>query len=88
MTARTYSRGWLIEHDGKKWVYSDNTRQPCFSDDCRPCARCGKPPTSEGYDACLGHIPGVAAACCGHGVQEGWVINSNEQGSVGRMKSV
>jgi len=38
-----------------------------------PCPRCGKPPTPEGYDACLGHIPGAGGACCGHGIEEGRV---------------
>jgi hypothetical protein len=33
----------------------------------RPCPRCKKLPTKEGHDACLGHIPGLKAACCGHG---------------------
>jgi hypothetical protein len=28
-------------------------------------------PTPEGYDACLGYLPGVDAACCGHGVTRG-----------------
>lgn len=31
-------------------------------------------PTKEGYDACLGHIAGVKSACCGHGVEEPFVI--------------
>ena len=38
-----------------------------------PCVACGLPPTPEGYDACLGHIPGARAACCGHGVKEPYV---------------
>lgn len=40
----------------------------------RSCHRCGKMPTKEGYDACLGYIPGANHACCGHGVGEGYVI--------------
>ena len=31
------------------------------------CQNCGKPPTPEGYDACIGHLKGVKYACCGHG---------------------
>ncbi len=30
-----------------------------------PCPLCGKVRTREGYDACLGELPGVANACCG-----------------------
>ncbi len=46
------------------WVWSDTLG--VVTDD-RPCARCGKRPTLEGYDACLGYIPQVVSACCGHG---------------------
>lgn len=38
-----------------------------------PCARCHRPPTSDGYDPCLGWLPGAISACCGHGVSEGHV---------------
>jgi len=41
----------------------------------RPCPRCGRLPTPEGHDACLGTLPGVKSACCGHGVTEAIVVN-------------
>lgn len=28
-------------------------------------------------DPCLGHLPGVKFACCGHGVKEGYISFSN-----------
>jgi len=31
------------------------------------CAKCKKEPTKEGHDGCLGTLPGVMNACCGHG---------------------
>lgn len=34
-------------------------------------------PTKEGYDACLGRLPGVVAACCGHGVDDGYILFEN-----------
>jgi len=37
-----------------------------------PCARCGKLPDSNGHDACLGELPGVIAACCGHGSKKNY----------------
>lgn len=43
-------------------------------DDSRPCKRCGKYPTKEGYDACLGHIEGVTSICCGHGVSRDKIL--------------
>lgn len=39
----------------------------------RPCPQCHKLPTPEGHDACLGTIEGVYAACCGHGVETGYI---------------
>lgn len=33
------------------------------------CAKCKKPPTTEGHDGCIGTLPvqDVMNACCGHG---------------------
>lgn len=31
------------------------------------CPECGLTRTKEGYDACLGKLPGLMNACCGHG---------------------
>ena len=68
---KSHSRGHEIYYDGKNWRYVDNNE---IENDMRPCKRCGRSPTSEGYDACLGHIDGVKSACCGHGVEEPYFI--------------
>jgi hypothetical protein len=39
-----------------------------------PCELCGQLPTPEGHDACLGTLPGVKFACCGHGKGPGYVV--------------
>lgn len=39
-----------------------------------PCPQCGDLPTPEGHDPCLGHIPGVRHACCGHGLENGVIV--------------
>lgn len=57
----------IYSHNGRNWFYADNGM---IADDSRPCKRCGRMPTPEGYDACLGHIEGAISACCGHGVEE------------------
>ena len=75
MTARSYSRGWPLVYRGE-WVYED-TGEPV--DDVRVCARCGRKPTPEGHDACLGHIEGVTSACCGHGVEDGFCVKEQER---------
>ncbi len=70
MTGRSHVRGWACEFKGGRWVFTDNGRA---TDHSRACRRCGRKPTPEGYDACLGHIPGATGACCGHGVDDGFV---------------
>jgi len=66
MTARQNFHGHTIEYVDGRWQYSDGIP----SDEYRPCPRCGRLPTAEGHDTCLGVIPGVSAACCGHGRDE------------------
>lgn len=68
---KSCSRGHEIYYDGDNWRYCDDNT---IYDDSRPCKRCGKMPTTEGYDACLGHIDGVSSACCGHGVEKSYII--------------
>lgn len=36
-------------------------------DDGGPCEKCGNKPTIEGHDACIGTLPNIMNACCGHG---------------------
>jgi len=30
-------------------------------------------PTKDGYDYCLGHIDNITSACCGHGINKGYI---------------
>lgn len=66
-----YDRGHLVRWECGVGCYVD-TGEPI--DNKRPCPQCGKPPTPEGYDACLGHIAGATSACCGHGVTRGYIV--------------
>lgn len=63
----SYRRGHQIELRDDDWYYSDTDE---LADHDRPCIRCGKEPTIEGYDACIGHVPNAKNACCGHGIVE------------------
>ena len=78
MTATGYSHGNPIEYDVKRkiWVYP-NTQTPILNNP-RKCPKCGKMPTKEGYDACLGHIDRATSACCGHGVEQGYIVIDGE----------
>lgn len=66
----SYRRGHAIHCDGNAWRYTDNDDIANYD---RPCTRCGRMPTVEGYDACLGHIDEATSACCGHGIEAGFV---------------
>lgn len=76
MTVWAYKRGHKVCWNAQleEWCYADNGR---IADHDRPCVQCGEMPTGEGHDACLGYIPGVAAACCGHGVEDGMILWQN-----------
>lgn len=67
-----YKRGHPIQYVGGQWVYADNGTP--IEQEERPCVRCGRMPTAEGYDACLGYLPGASSACCGHGVTAGYIV--------------
>lgn len=59
-------RGHLMRFDGVEWKYDDfNTSVSDWPD--RPCGHCGLANTAEGHDGCLGTLPNVMNACCGHG---------------------
>ena len=62
----SYSRGHRIYYKKGKWRYADNNQELDIS---RPCKRCGRAPTPEGYDACLGEVKGRTSVCCGHGIK-------------------
>ena len=56
------------------WYYTDTDRLVA-NDPNRVCGECGKENTPEGHDGCLGALPGVTNACCGHGqVAEAYVV--------------
>ena len=54
------------------WGYSD-TDKP-LKNNKRNCIKCDMPPTEDGHDPCIANLPGVKFACCGHGVEEGYVM--------------
>jgi hypothetical protein len=66
----SYSNGNKIKYINNQWIYEDDVS----IEEIRICPKCKKYPTLEGYDGCLGHILGAKAACCGHGVEEGFIL--------------
>ena len=71
--SRSYFRGYPIVWINNEWVYEDDhTPAPASGGKVRPCKKCGTLFTSgkEEVDPCLGTLPGVDKACCGHGIRE------------------
>lgn len=68
MPSRSHLKGYPIVFDNAQWKWLwEDTGVP-IDDAPRVCRRCGRSPTAEGHDACLGTLPRVKKACCGHGV--------------------
>lgn len=61
-------RGHPIIFHNELWVYEDTLEPVHETWKDRACGYCGKDSTKEGHDACLGTLPGVMNACCGHGI--------------------
>jgi hypothetical protein len=73
MTAKSYFRGHSIIWVNDEWVYEDTGEKPGFGHDVRPCKKCGRlfeESNIDDPDPCLGILPGVESACCGHGVRD------------------
>jgi len=58
-------RGHAVEIVNGVFVYSDSGELTAGSK--RPCGNCGISDTKDGHDGCLGELPDVMNACCGHG---------------------
>ena len=72
MATTSYFRGYEIIYVNGEWRYKDTGEVSGF-DNVRPCKKCGR--TFEGSnkgepDPCIGNLPGVDNACCGHGVRK------------------
>lgn len=63
-------RGHPIVWRDEGWLYVDDGSPACFRGEIRPCVKCGllfNGSTDGQPDPCLGNLPGVDNACCGHG---------------------
>lgn len=78
-------RGYEIEEINGELVFSDTKEPTAQSWKSRPCGHCGKCNTQEGHDGCLGTLPNVMNACCGHGeVGEAYVQYRNGESVRGK----
>lgn len=57
----------LIENDYARCYIYEDTGELVEHNKDRACGHCGAENTPEGHDGCLGELPNVMNACCGHG---------------------
>ena len=62
-------RGHEIRYIEDFWIYSDNNIPVMFNPE-RVCGVCNADNREDDCDPCLGKLPGVSNACCGHGARE------------------
>jgi hypothetical protein len=70
------SMGHEIGILNNEWVYCD-TDEKIDEVELRACSRCKLYPTPEGHDPCIANLKGVTNACCGHGIEDGYVQLEN-----------
>lgn len=66
-------------------IYQDKDGNWLYKADDTPlseqkaCLKCNMMPMDNGNDPCLGDLPGVVGACCGHGLpeQQGYILFEN-----------
>ncbi|MEK4425891.1 hypothetical protein [Solibacillus sp. FSL K6-1523] len=61
-------RGYDIHEVNGAWYFSDTNEKVESTWHKRACGHCNLPNTAEGHDGCLGTLPNIMNACCGHGV--------------------
>lgn len=73
MVTTDFQRGHKIYYNEykKEWRYVHDDSPAKIE---KRCIRCLKYPLKDGEDYCLGHMEGVKSACCGHGVEKGFII--------------
>lgn len=65
---------WDKDHRPNIWKYCDTRICAAgWGGADRACPKCLEFSTSKGHDPCIKNLPGVEYACCGHGVEEGYV---------------
>ena len=74
--SRNHNNGNPVKYNKEtdRWEFLDGTDA---WDNPRVCTKCLKPQTEEGHDACLGTLPNVKYACCGHGMSHGYIYFEN-----------
>lgn len=81
-------RGYPVHWDGEAWRYVDTGEPTVETWESRPCGHCGLDNTPEGHDGCLGTLPGVMNACCGHGTEDDAYVQLAEGGRLAGVEAL
>lgn len=76
MVATSFIRGHKISYDENKleWVFEDGSR---VGDTLEACVRCKQSHSADDCDYCLKPLQKcdfIVSACCGHGVEKGYIV--------------
>ena len=79
MSSISQHRGHPVKwnEDRNRFEYEDGIAMDAHE---RPCTKCDMLAGDDGHDPCLGKLPGVKDACCGHGTGLGYIIFENGVG--------
>ena len=58
-------------------IYWEDNGQPYSRNNRRRCKACGLSRKKSGHDPCIENLPGVKFACCGHGIEPGYIYFEN-----------
>lgn len=80
----SYFYGHAIHWDeiADGWRYSDNDAL-IDVEGKRLCPKCKRGPTKDGHDPCIANLPGIISACCGHGVEDGFILFEDDETIIG-----
>jgi len=60
-------RGYSIKFEEDEWYFCESGDLVRETHKDIPCDYCGNKDTIDGHDGCLGTLPNIMNACCGHG---------------------
>lgn len=67
MAVTSKFRGHKIECINNEWIFCETGKFVKETWKEMPCGYCNVKDTAVGHDGCLGTLPGIMNACCGHG---------------------
>lgn len=73
------SNGHKIYYDrfNEAWRYLDDHKD--IEHETRSCIKCNQYQNKDGHDYCISNLPNVSHACCGHGLDDGYVLTNDRK---------